>query len=146
MSDVVQNRANSTPASKGAAQGKGHGKVWDPYETVFGMTGKGQGKAGGLANEATEKDDLRSQDSCENPANKPVADALNLAGLLEVLDGVVDSPGRIVIMTTNHPENLDPALIRPGRVNFSLELGHMKYEAMVSLIQHIMLEELTPAQ
>lgn len=39
------------------------------------------------------------------------------AGLLNVLDGVVDTPNRIVIMTTNHPEKLDPALIRPGRIN-----------------------------
>lgn len=39
-------------------------------------------------------------------------DALNLAGLLNVLDGVVDTPGRIVVMSTNHPEKLDPALIR----------------------------------
>jgi hypothetical protein len=29
--------------------------------------------------------------------------------------GVVDTPKRIVIMTTNHPEKLDPALYRPGR-------------------------------
>jgi hypothetical protein len=36
---------------------------------------------------------------------------------LDVLDGVVDTPGRIVIMTTNHPEMLDPALIRPGRID-----------------------------
>ena len=38
-------------------------------------------------------------------------DALNLAGLLNVLDGVVDTPGRIVVMTSNHPEKLDPALV-----------------------------------
>ena len=49
---------------------------------------------------------------------------LTLAGLLNVLDGVVDSPGRILIMTTNHPEKLDPALIRPGRINKRLHLGH----------------------
>ena len=42
----------------------------------------------------------------------PCEDALNLAGLLNVLDGVVDSPGRIIVMTTNHPEKLDPALVR----------------------------------
>ena len=40
--------------------------------------------------------------------------ALNLTGLLNVLDGAVDTPGRIIIMTTNYPEVLDPALIRPG--------------------------------
>ena len=31
-------------------------------------------------------------------------DKLNLSGLLNVLDGVVDTPERIVVMTTNHPE------------------------------------------
>ena len=34
--------------------------------------------------------------------------------MLNVLDGVVDCPNRIVVMTSNHPEKLDPALIRPG--------------------------------
>ena len=47
-------------------------------------------------------------------------DRLSLAGLLNVLDGVVDSPGRIVIMTSNHPEKLDPALVRPGRIGGAL--------------------------
>jgi hypothetical protein len=34
--------------------------------------------------------------------------------LLQALDGVVDTPGRLIVMSTNHPEKLDPALIRPG--------------------------------
>lgn len=37
-------------------------------------------------------------------------DKLDLAGLLNCLDGVIDCPGRIVIMTSNHPEKLDSAL------------------------------------
>lgn len=41
----------------------------------------------------------------------------NLAGLLNVLDGVVDIPGCLVITTTNHPEMLDTDLIRPGRID-----------------------------
>ena len=40
------------------------------------------------------------------------ADTLNLAGILNTLDGVVDTPGRLLVMTSNHPEKLDPALIR----------------------------------
>ena len=51
-----------------------------------------------------------------------------LQGLLNVLDGVVDTPGRIVIMTTNHPEALDPALIRPGRIDKKVYLGYMRWE------------------
>lgn len=33
-----------------------------------------------------------------------VPDRLDLGGLLNVLDGVVDCPGRMLILTSNHPE------------------------------------------
>merc|ERR1719337_534516 len=63
-------------------------------------------------------------------------DKLNLSGLLNVLDGVVDTPERIVVMTTNHPEILDPALIRPGRIDQKLLLGYMKWPNVVDMINH----------
>ena len=63
-------------------------------------------------------------------------DKLDLAGLLNILDGVVDSPGRIVIMTTNHPEKLDAALIRPGRINRQLYLGYMNAECLEQMLSH----------
>jgi len=63
-------------------------------------------------------------------------DKLNLSGLLNVLDGVVDTPERIVVMTTNHPEILDPALIRPGRIDQKLLLGYMKWPNVVDMIVH----------
>jgi len=47
---------------------------------------------------------------------------LTLAGLLNGLDGVMSAPGRIMFMTTNHPEKLDRALVRPGRVDVNLEI------------------------
>ena len=63
-------------------------------------------------------------------------DKLNLAGLLNVLDGVLDSPERIVIMTTNHPEKLDPALIRPGRINKKLYLSYLKPRQALQMVEH----------
>ncbi len=42
---------------------------------------------------------------------------LTLSGLLNALDGVGSSEERIIFMTTNHHERLDPALIRPGRID-----------------------------
>lgn len=42
---------------------------------------------------------------------------ITLSGLLNVIDGLFSSHGRILIMTTNHPEILDAALIRPGRID-----------------------------
>ncbi|KAI1124231.1 BCS1 N terminal-domain-containing protein [Nemania abortiva] len=48
---------------------------------------------------------------------------LSLSGLLNILDGVASQEGRILIMTTNHIEKLDKALIRPGRVDMTVEFG-----------------------
>jgi chaperone BCS1 len=42
---------------------------------------------------------------------------VTFSGLLNAIDGVASQEGRIVIMTTNYPEHLDPALLRPGRVD-----------------------------
>ncbi len=49
---------------------------------------------------------------------------VTLSGLLNALDGVSSREGRVLFLTTNHPERLDPALIRPGRVDLRVELGH----------------------
>lgn len=65
-----------------------------------------------------------------------VTDKLNLAGLLNVLDGVIETPGRIVVMTTNHPEQLDPALIRPGRINKSIHMGNIDPASAVKMIEY----------
>eukprot|EP01091_Cochliopodium_minus_P004519 TRINITY_DN1440_c0_g1_i2.p1 TRINITY_DN1440_c0_g1~~TRINITY_DN1440_c0_g1_i2.p1 ORF type:complete len:358 (-),score=85.51 TRINITY_DN1440_c0_g1_i2:59-1132(-) len=49
---------------------------------------------------------------------------LTFSGLLNALDGVAASEGRLLFMTTNHLEKLDPALIRPGRVDVKHFLGN----------------------
>ncbi|KAK7604954.1 hypothetical protein V9T40_006140 [Parthenolecanium corni] len=49
---------------------------------------------------------------------------LTLSGLLNCLDGVASTEGRILFMTTNYKERLDPALIRPGRVDLIEYIGH----------------------
>ena len=47
---------------------------------------------------------------------------LTLAGILNALDGVIEIIGSVVIITTNHPEKLDAALIRPGRITMNIEM------------------------
>lgn len=42
---------------------------------------------------------------------------LDLSFLLNLLDGTLEANGRILIITTNFPERIDRALIRPGRVD-----------------------------
>jgi hypothetical protein len=45
-----------------------------------------------------------------------------LSGLLNIIDGAISADGRLLVMTSNHPEHLDPALLRPGRVDMRLSL------------------------
>ena len=43
--------------------------------------------------------------------------------LLNVIDGLSAQDGRILVMTTNHPDKLDAALTRPGRVDVKVYIG-----------------------
>lgn len=77
---------------------------------------------------------------------KAKRDELNLSGLLNVLDGVVDTPGRMLVMTTNHPEMLDPALIRPGRIDKKLLLGYLRCTDLVAMLEHYFQTKLNESQ
>lgn len=48
------------------------------------------------------------------------------SGLLNALDGVATPEGRIFIMTTNFPEKLDDAILRPGRCDIHEVLGYLE--------------------
>lgn len=62
---------------------------------------------------------------------------VTMSGLLNVIDGLASHEGRVLFMTTNHPEKLDGALIRPGRVDrrFRLDMAdHLVAQKMVAAI------------
>ena len=48
---------------------------------------------------------------------------VTLSGLLNVLDGFYAPTGVLFVMTTNHVEALDRALLRPGRIDYKVYLG-----------------------
>lgn len=50
---------------------------------------------------------------------------ITMSAFLNALDGVMSKDGRLLIMTTNHPDRLDPAVIRPGRVDRHETIGPM---------------------
>ena len=58
-----------------------------------------------------------------NPATDLTRPGISLSGLLNTIDGVASHEGRVLIMTSNHPEKLDPALVRPGRVDMKIGFG-----------------------
>lgn len=51
------------------------------------------------------------------------AAGVSFSGFLNCIDGVMaPQNGRILVMTTNHVDRLDPALIRPGRIDLRIEV------------------------
>jgi chaperone BCS1 len=55
------------------------------------------------------------------PTNNNSSGRISLSALLNILDGVASQEGRVLIMTTNHIDKLDEALIRPGRVDMQVK-------------------------
>ncbi|GKT61223.1 mitochondrial chaperone bcs1 [Colletotrichum tofieldiae] len=55
----------------------------------------------------------------KNRETSPAKDycGVTLSGLLNLIDGPGAPEGRILVMTTNKPDKLDEALVRPGRVD-----------------------------
>jgi ATP-dependent 26S proteasome regulatory subunit len=62
-------------------------------------------------------------------------DCLNLSCILNLLDGIVELNGIMIIMTTNHPEKIDPALIRPGRFDFKCEFKKASRETIKDMLK-----------
>ena len=62
----------------------------------------------------------------EMKKKKETDDPLTLGALLEIIDGIVEVPGRVIIMTTNRRDYLDKALLRPGRIDMEIEFKRLR--------------------
>lgn len=62
-----------------------------------------------------------SDDSDSDTDTRLQKKGVTLSGLLNVLDGVAAQEDRVLVMTTNHPQKLDQALTRPGRIDKEVE-------------------------
>ena len=119
---------------------------------VVGERGKTE-KEGEKKEENEDKDDsdsgidinllqLLKSSATAGPLDKWKSSKLTLATLLEVLDGVMEMDGRMLIITTNYPERLDKALIRPGRIDMKVKFGLCTADNIVQMYQHYFEAEL----
>ncbi|XP_021738417.1 AAA-ATPase At3g50940-like [Chenopodium quinoa] len=60
---------------------------------------------------------------------------MTLSGLLNFMDGLWSSCGdeRIIVFTTNHKDRLDPALLRPGRMDLHIHMSYCTQSALRTL-------------
>lgn len=71
-----------------------------------------------------------------NKQDKIQSEGLNLSFILNLLDGILETPGRIIIVTSNHPDKLDPAFIRPGRIDINLKVGYCDKEMIKTMFSY----------
>jgi len=62
---------------------------------------------------------------------------ISLSALLNIIDGVAATEGRILIMTTNHLDKLDDALIRPGRVDMTVKFDLANTQMITTIFRGI---------
>ncbi len=79
--------------------------------------------------------DIVKQRTDGDAEKKPLHDELTLGEILQVLDGTLESPGRMIIVTSNHPEVLDRALIRPGRIDVNVKFGNASVSLIVEMFE-----------
>ena len=79
--------------------------------------------------------DFKYQSREEKEKEEFSNEKLTLSCLLNLLDGVLEAPGRIVVMTTNYIEKLDGALIRPGRIDLICEFKKCTNQSIIEFIE-----------
>ena len=69
---------------------------------------------------------------------KPETDTrkITLSNLLNIMDGISNMPGRIIIFSTNHSEKLDEAFLRPGRIDLRINFGRPTKQVIYQIILH----------
>lgn len=71
------------------------------------------------------------------------ANASNISKVLDVFDGInTKGTSMMVVMTTNHPENIHKAMHRPGRVDAQIEIGPLDSIGIQNLIQRTIPEHM----
>lgn len=77
-----------------------------------------------------------SKEDKDRKYDKFMKPSITLSGILNTLDGVLELNGSIIVITTNHVDKLDPALIRPGRINMNIELCAMTSADATALVDY----------
>jgi len=80
--------------------------------------------------------DLNETATC-NVSLKNDDQAITLDDILNLWDGIRETPGRILIISSNHYDKLDSALIRPGRIDITHEFSNSSHNIISEIYLHL---------
>ena len=98
-----------------------------------------------IVTKMNEKEDTDKKNTDKNEINiedeftllqKNKTDELTLSYLLNIIDGIRETPGRIIIITSNNYESLDEALVRPGRIDYTLKMNNASINTIHEMFFH----------
>lgn len=69
-------------------------------------------------------------------SSSSLPDELTLGEILDVFDGNLQNHGRVLFMTSNFPEKLDKALLRPGRIDVNLQFTYADKETIQKAFEY----------
>jgi hypothetical protein len=70
-------------------------------------------------------------------SNSSNDELITLDDILNLWDGIRETPGRMLIISSNHYDKLDPALIRPGRIDITHELSNASHNTIAEMHLHL---------
>ena len=84
----------------------------------------------------TDKDKDVNENVVLHIDDKSKDDKITLSYILNIIDGIRETPDRILIITSNYYDKLDKALIRPGRIDITLEMKNASKDIIKSMYNH----------
>jgi chaperone BCS1 len=110
-SDAISNSIKEKSISSNADSVK----IGDVIQTICGLSDNGAVKISGV----------------------PEEELITLDDILNLWDGIRETPGRILIISSNHYNKLDPALIRPGRIDITHEFSNASHNTITEMYSHL---------
>ncbi len=89
-----------------------------------------------LLNKIAKKINNEHEESIIVDFDKNKDDKITLSFILNIIDGIRETSGRILIITSNNYESLDPALVRPGRIDMTLEMKNATIDTIKEMYNH----------
>jgi SpoVK/Ycf46/Vps4 family AAA+-type ATPase len=111
------------------------------------MTMTSKVNMGDLLETIAEMDEVSKKGILATASPKALTDdePITLDDILNLWDGIRETPGRIMIISSNHYNDLDPALKRPGRIDITLELSYASRQVISEIYKHLFELDIDPA-
>jgi hypothetical protein len=122
---------------------KDHLFVFDEFDCILDALGKGMGGGGSdksdwgsmlMAAEGDERKEILKM--MREGKTYSAESQIDMAYLLQKLDGLVSAEDRVIVATTNNPDKINPALLRPGRFDLKLCLGNCVGSMAADILEH----------